>query len=70
MAYEAASGSVCASVNLGSYYIVSGSNLQVGNKLYQNSDVWNPAVNGFYATGSVYYQVSGSGTIISSGSCV
>jgi hypothetical protein len=70
MAYEAASGSVCASANLGSYYIVSGSNLQVGNKLYQNSDAWNPAVNGFYATGSVYYQVSGSGTIISSGSCV
>jgi hypothetical protein len=70
MAYEAASGSVCASANLDSYYIVSGSNLQVGNKLYQNSAAWNPAVNGFYATGSVYYQVSGSGTIISSGSCV
>ncbi len=70
MAYEVASGSVCASANLGSYYIVSGSNLQVGNRLFQNSDAWQPAVNGFYATGSVYYQVSGSGTIISSGSCV
>jgi hypothetical protein len=69
MAYEAVSGSVCASVNLGSYYIVSGSNLQVGNKLYQNSDAWNPAANGFYATGSVYYQVSGSGLIIATGSC-
>jgi len=70
MAYEATSGSVCASVNLGSYYIVSGSSLQVGNKLYQNSDAWNPAQNGFYATVSVYYQVSGSGIIISTGSCV
>jgi len=70
MAYEATSGSVCASANLGSYYIVSGSSLQVGNKLYQNSDAWNPAQNGFYATGSVYYQVSGSGIIISTGSCV
>jgi len=69
MAYEAASGSVCASVNLGSYYIVSSSNLQVGNKLYQNSDVWNPAIDGFYATGSVYYQVSGSGLIVATGSC-
>lgn len=69
MSYEAASGSVCASANLGSYYIVSGSNLQVGNKLYQNSDAWNPAVNGFYATGSVYYQVSGSGLIVATGSC-
>ncbi len=61
---------ICASSNVITLYIVSGSNLQVGNKLYQNSDAWDPAVNGFYATGSVYYQVSGSGTIISSGSCV
>ncbi len=69
MAYEATSGSVCASANLGSYYIVSGSNLQVGNRLFQNSDAWQPAVNGFYATGSVYYQVSGSGLIVATGSC-
>ncbi len=70
MAYEALEANICNGDAFGSYYIVSGSNLQVGNKLYQNSDAWNPAVNGFYATGSVYYQVSGSGTIISSGSCI
>jgi hypothetical protein len=70
LAYESTSGSICASTNISGYYITSGSSLQVGNKLYQNSDVWNPVDNGFYATGSVYYQVSGSGLIISTGSCV
>ena len=70
MAYEAASGSVCASANLGSYYIVSGSNLQVGNKLYQNSDAWNPVIDGWYSDGSFKLEVSGSGAIIFSGSCV
>jgi hypothetical protein len=70
LAIELDEVNICASSNVSTFYIASGSNLQVGNKLYQNSDAWDPAVNGFYATGSVYYQVSGSGTIIASGSCV
>lgn len=70
LAFEALEEDICASSYTITQYIASGSTIEVGNKLYQNSDVWNPAVNGFYATGSVYYQVSGSGTIISSGSCV
>ncbi len=70
LAIELDEVNICGSTNVSTFYIASGSNLQVGNKLYQNSDAWDPAVNGFYATGSVYYQVSGSGTIISSGSCV
>jgi hypothetical protein len=69
MAYEALEANICNGDAFGSYYIISGSNLQVGNKLYQNSDAWNPAVDGFYATGSVYYQVSGSGLIVATGSC-
>ncbi len=70
LAYESTSGSVCASSNLGSYYIVSGSNLQVGNKLFQNADAWQPVIDGWYSDGSFKLEVSGSGTIISSGSCV
>lgn len=70
LAYETTSGSICASTNISGYYIASGSSLTIGNKIYTNSDAWNPVLNGFYATGSVYYQVSGSGLIISTGSCV
>jgi len=69
LAYETTSGSICASTNIGGYYIASGSSLTIGNTIYTNSDAWDPAANGFYATGSAYYQVSGSGLIIATGSC-
>jgi len=70
LAYESTSGSVCSSTNTGIYYILSGSNVEVGNKLFQNLDAWNPAIDGWYSNGSFKLEVSGSGTIISSGSCV
>jgi hypothetical protein len=70
LAFEALEEDICASSYTITQYIASGSTIEVGNKLYQNSDAWNPAVNGFYATGSVYYQVSGSGLIVATGSCV
>ena len=70
LAYESTSGSVCSSTNTGIYYILSGSNVEVGNKLFQNADAWQPATDGWYGNGSFKLQVSGSGTIISSGSCV
>lgn len=70
LAYESTSGSVCASTNTVTCYIVSGSVIEVGNKLYQNSDAWNPVIDGWYSNGSFKLEVSGSGTIISSGSCV
>jgi hypothetical protein len=70
LAYEVTESLVCASTNTNTYYIVSGSSLTIGNKLYTNSDAWNPAINGWYATGSLKFQVSGSGTIVTTGSCV
>jgi hypothetical protein len=70
LAYESTSGSVCSSTNTNIYYILSGSNVEVGNKLFQNLDAWNPAIDGWYSNGSFKLEVSGSGTIISSGSCV
>ncbi len=70
LAYESTSGSICASSNVNTYYIVSGSNVEVGNKLFQNLDAWQPVIDGWYSDGSFKLEVSGSGTIISSGSCV
>ena len=70
LAYEVTEGAICASTNTSIYYTVSGSSLTIGNKLYTNSDAWNPAINGWYATGSLKFQVSGSGTIVTTGSCV
>ncbi len=75
LAYESTSGSICASSNANIYYIVSGSNVEVGNKLFQNLDAWQPATDGWYrwdgsGYGSVTINVSGSGTIVATGSCV
>jgi len=70
LAYELLEANICASTNTNTYYIVSGSNVEVGNKLFQNLDAWNPAIDGWYSNGSFKLEVSGSGTIISSGSCV
>lgn len=74
LAYELLQTNICASTNTLNRYIVSGSAIEVGNKLYQNSDAWNPAPAGWYridGDGSVKFQVSGSkGEIISTAPCV
>jgi hypothetical protein len=44
----------------------------VGNKLYTNSDAWNPADDGWYrldGDGSIKFEVSGNGEIISVDPC-
>jgi hypothetical protein len=64
---------ICASSNVYYGYVVSGSWIEVGNKLYQNSDAWMPAEPGWYridGDGSVKFEVSGSkGEIISTAPC-
>jgi hypothetical protein len=64
---------ICASSYTITQYIVSGSAIEVGNKLYQNSDAWMPAEPGWYridGDGSVKFEVSGSkGEIISTAPC-
>jgi hypothetical protein len=74
LAYELLQTNICASTNTLNRYIVSGSAIEVGNKLYQNSGAWNPAPDGWYRieeSGSVKFQVSGSkGVIISTAPCV
>jgi hypothetical protein len=73
VAYELLQTNICASTNTVNRYIVSGSAVEVGNKLYQNSDAWNPAPAGWYridGDGSVKFEVSGSkGEIISTAPC-
>jgi hypothetical protein len=65
---------ICASSNVYYGYVVSGSWIEVGNKLYQNSDAWMPAEPGWYrldGDGSIKFEVSGSqGEIISVEPCV
>jgi hypothetical protein len=64
---------ICASSYTVTQYVVSGSWIEVGNKLYQNSAAWNPAIDGWYridGDGSVKFEVSGSkGEIISTAPC-
>jgi len=64
---------ICASSYTITQYVVSGSAIEVGNKLYQNSAAWNPAIDGWYridGDGSVKFEVSGSkGEIISTAPC-
>jgi hypothetical protein len=73
VAYELLETNICASTNTVNRYIVSGSAIEVGNKLYQNSGAWNPAPAGWYKieeSGSVKFEVSGSkGEIISTAPC-
>jgi Leucine-rich repeat (LRR) protein len=73
VAYELLQTNICASTNTVNRYIVSGSAVEVGNKLYQNSEAWNPAPAGWYridGDGSVKFEVSGSkGEIISTAPC-
>lgn len=73
VAYELLQTNICASTNTVNRYIVSGSVVEVGNKLYQNSDAWDPAPAGWYridGDGSVKFEVSGSkGEIISTAPC-
>jgi len=64
---------ICASTYTITQYIVSGSAIEVGNKLYQNSDAWMPAEPSWYrldGDGSIKFEVSGSkGEIISVDPC-
>jgi hypothetical protein len=62
-------GACAATVNV-TYYMTHGATLQVGNALYQNSNLSTPAINGYYSDGTNYYLVSGgSGVIASGGTC-
>jgi hypothetical protein len=73
LAFEALEADICASANTGTYYIVDESSIAVGNKLYTNSDAWNPADAGWYrldGDGSIKFEVSGTyGEIISVDPC-
>jgi len=74
VARELLEADICASTYTITQYIVSGSAIEVGNKLYQNSDAWMPAEPSWYrldGDGSVKFEVSGSqGEIISTAPCV
>jgi hypothetical protein len=71
LAYETVEGLVCASTNVETYFITAGSTVTVGNKLYGNSDVFQPAINGWYSDGSIKFQVtSNNGLIASVAPCV
>jgi hypothetical protein len=73
LAFEALEEDICASANTGTYYIADESSIAVGNKLYTNSDAWNPADAGWYrldGDGSIKFEVSGTyGEIISVDPC-
>jgi hypothetical protein len=73
LAFEALEADICASANTGTYYIADDSSIEVGNKLYTNSDAWNPADAGWYrldGDGSIKFEVSGTyGEIISVAPC-
>jgi hypothetical protein len=73
LAFEALEADICASTNTGTYYIADESSIAVGNKLYTNSDAWNPADAGWYrldGDGSIKFEVSGTyGEIISVDPC-
>lgn len=58
LAYEALEANICNGDTLNSYYTVSGSVIEVGNKLYQNQGAWNPAIDG-------WYRLDGDGSILS-----
>jgi hypothetical protein len=74
VANEALEVNICASTYTITQYIASGSVIEVGNKLYQNSEAWLPALPGWYridGDGSIKFEVSGSkGEIISTAPCV
>jgi hypothetical protein len=53
---------ICASTNTSTYYITNGTTVTQGNKLYTNSDAWDPAPDGWYrwddgGSGPVRFQV-------------
>jgi hypothetical protein len=74
VAKELLEADICASSYTITQYIVSGSAIEVGNKLYQNSNAWMPAEPSWYrldGDGSIKFEVSGSqGEIISVDPCV
>jgi hypothetical protein len=73
VARELLEADICASTYTITQYILNGSSIEVGNRLYQNSEAWNPAIDGWYrldGDGSIKFEVSGSkGEIISVDPC-
>jgi hypothetical protein len=73
VAKELLEADICASTYTITQYIVNGSSIEVGNKLYQNSNAWMPAEPSWYrldGDGSIKFEVSGSqGEIISTAPC-
>jgi hypothetical protein len=73
VSYDTLEDNICIINNTDYVYIVSGSVLEVGNKLYANRDAWSPANDGWYrldGDGSVKFEVSGGyGEIISINPC-
>jgi hypothetical protein len=73
VANESLEEDICASTYTITQYVVSGSVIEVGNKLYQNEEAWLPALPGWYrldGDGSIKFEVSGSkGEIISTAPC-
>jgi hypothetical protein len=63
---------ICSVSNTDYVWVISGSWIEVGNTVYRNSDAYLPATDGWYRVdgdGSVKFEVSGSGTIISTAPC-
>jgi len=72
VSYDLLEANICAASNTDYVYIVSGSTLEVGNILYRNSDAYLPANDGWWrldGDGSIKFEVSGSGEIISVAPC-
>ncbi len=72
VSYDALEANICGATNTDYLWMVSGSTLEVGNILYQNSDAWRPANDGWWrldGDGSITIHVSGSGEIVALGSC-
>jgi hypothetical protein len=73
VSYDLLEANICAASNTDYVYITSGSTLEVGNILYRNSDAYLPANDGWWrldGDGSIKFEVSGSGEIISVAPCV
>jgi hypothetical protein len=72
VSYDLLEANICAASNTDYVYITSGSTLEVGNILYRNSDAYLPANDGWWrldGDGSIKFEVSGSGRIVSTAPC-
>jgi hypothetical protein len=69
---DALEANICSVSNTDYIWFISGSWVEVGNIAYRNSDAYLPAPDGWYRVdgdGSVKFEVSGSGEIISVNPC-